>query len=222
MQFNNRYTHHVLGDVDRERMRTTERGRAGELPWVCESPQTHWGIKLGVLGEEFGEVCKAVIETYPDRLPSSDVYQELVQVAAVAVSMAESIIAAAGPIPRDPEFRGGTGGDSIDVMAKDEAKPLPWHEHQKVLMEALDIYRHKNPVYRDAWRTYGWRGSLMQLRSCCERAWRVLWPAAPHSGALPKVDDLLDLINYAVFTIRNVREGNRDGLWDYPPEASHD
>lgn len=45
---------------------------------------TYW---LGILGEEFGEVCKAVIE----RREPDDVIRELVQVIAVAIRMAERI-----------------------------------------------------------------------------------------------------------------------------------
>lgn len=44
---------------------------------------SHW---LGILGEEFGEVCKAVIEE-----DAVQIQKELCQVAAVAVAMVDSI-----------------------------------------------------------------------------------------------------------------------------------
>lgn len=43
---------------------------------------TYW---LGILGEEYGEVCKAVIE----HRPPDDIVREVVQVIAVAIRLAE-------------------------------------------------------------------------------------------------------------------------------------
>jgi hypothetical protein len=94
-------------------------------------------------------------------------------------------------------------------------------------MEALAVYKERNARYGDAWRRSGWRGTLTDLRRKIERAWSFLWSAEPRDvvevqawqDADPKpidadpvdVDDLIDIINYAVFSIRAVREGNRDG-----------
>lgn len=90
-------------------------------------------------------------------------------------------------------------------------------------MEALAIYRERNAKYGDAWRRSGWRGTLTDLRRKIERAWSFLWhaepvkmvtidsePGDPHPQD-PDFDDVFDIINYAAFTIRAGREGNRDG-----------
>jgi hypothetical protein len=101
-------------------------------------------------------------------------------------------------------------------------------EHEAVLMEALAIYRERNAKYGDAWRRSGWRGTLTDLRRKIERAWSFLWNAEPGERVevtafqdkdpsyvagegMPDFDDVFDIINYAAFTIRAGREGNRDG-----------
>jgi NTP pyrophosphatase (non-canonical NTP hydrolase) len=71
----------VLADVFDERQKQDRKwGEQNHDP-------TYW---LGILGEEFGEVCKAVIED-----PNNDYLdiarEELVQVAAVAVAFIEYI-----------------------------------------------------------------------------------------------------------------------------------
>lgn len=68
----------VLRDVSRER--TSQDQKWGEQNHTL----LYW---LGILGEEYGEVCKAVIE----HLSVDDVREELVQVAAVAVAAIEYI-----------------------------------------------------------------------------------------------------------------------------------
>jgi NTP pyrophosphatase (non-canonical NTP hydrolase) len=55
-----------------------------------------WGKWLGILGEEFGEVCEAInrIHFPNDAKPtdSNNLYEELIQLAAVASAMAEQIL----------------------------------------------------------------------------------------------------------------------------------
>lgn len=81
----------VLTDVARERDRQEEIGRtkreAGSDWRSCADPAMVGGdgVRTLVLGEEFGEVCKAVLEG--DR----GLRAELVQVAAVAVAWVEKI-----------------------------------------------------------------------------------------------------------------------------------
>jgi hypothetical protein len=117
--------------------------------------------------------------------------------------------------------RGGTDAPTPEELAE-SAKA-----QEAVLMEALAVYKERNARYGDAWRRSGWRGTLTDLRRKIERAWSFLWSAEPRDvvevqawqDADPKpidadpvdVDDLIDIINYAVFSIRAVREGNRDG-----------
>ena len=71
-----------------------ERGRQEELwnrdhPWGtgdCSSPAVPMIVKAGVLGEECGEVMRAVLDQDDDALRT-----ELVQVAAVAVAILEGL-----------------------------------------------------------------------------------------------------------------------------------
>lgn len=105
-------------------------------------------------------------------------------------------------------MRGGAEPPSKEELKKSIA------EHQDVLDEALAIYKERNARYGDAWRRSGWRGTLTDLRRKIERAWSFLWHADPEQVDGPDdidVDDLMDIINYAVFSIRAIREGNRDG-----------
>jgi NTP pyrophosphatase (non-canonical NTP hydrolase) len=54
-----------------------------------------WGKWLGILGEEFGEVCQAINRiNFPGDAKETDsdnLYEELIQVAAVAVAIAEQV-----------------------------------------------------------------------------------------------------------------------------------
>jgi hypothetical protein len=108
-------------------------------------------------------------------------------------------------------LRGGAEPPTAEELAKSN------QEHEAVLMEALEIYKERNAKYGDAWRRSGWRGTLTDLRRKIERAWTFLWHAEPTPFGSPdheanvETDDLFDIINYAVFSIRAHREGNRDG-----------
>jgi hypothetical protein len=86
--------------------------------------------------------------------------------------------------------------------------------HREVLMEAYEIMLSRSEKYGDNWRNQGARGNLFKLRWKVERAWRQLWHRE-EEYALADVDDLLDAINDAVFAIRCVREGSRDGRWQW-------
>jgi hypothetical protein len=97
-------------------------------------------------------------------------------------------------------------------------------EQFEVLMEALATYQERNAEYNDNWKRMGWRGMLVRVRERSERLWDSLWGAKsvdgsddPLPGALrdnePKLDDAIDLINFAAFLVRAVRANNRDGTW---------
>jgi hypothetical protein len=73
----------VLNAVGNERVRQFKKLEAG-MSWDCADPNVPNYEKAVVLGEEYGEVCKAVLE-------DSNLYVECIHVAAVAVAMAESI-----------------------------------------------------------------------------------------------------------------------------------
>ena len=70
--------HEVLHDVKRERMRQD----------VIHPQELSISDRFVVLGEEVGEVARAIQNNDPDNL-----YDELIQVAAESVRMAEQILA---------------------------------------------------------------------------------------------------------------------------------
>jgi hypothetical protein len=82
-------------------------------------------------------------------------------------------------------------------------------EQARVLQMALKIYSDRNIRYKDNFKRFGWRGCLFRLRERSERAWDDLWDADV-DGVL-HTDDLIDLINFAAFTVRSIQEKNRDG-----------
>lgn len=93
----------VLVDVRAERERQEEIGAAKRLQGIewrsCADPDMAGGDdkRADVLGEEFGEVCRAVLEAGYGTRGAGDqaLRSELVQVAAVAVAWAEAIDARA-------------------------------------------------------------------------------------------------------------------------------
>ena len=90
-------TAQVLVDVHAERERQEEIGqrkRAEGIDWrSCADPAMAGGdfARFTVLGEEFGEVANAVLETAYGAASAVDLRAELVQVAAVAVAWVEAI-----------------------------------------------------------------------------------------------------------------------------------
>jgi hypothetical protein len=96
-------TARVLVDVRAERVRQEAIGEAKReagIDWrSCADPDMAGGDdkRAAVLGEEFGEVCRAVLEAGygTDGAGDAHLRDELVQVAAVATAWAEAIDARA-------------------------------------------------------------------------------------------------------------------------------
>lgn len=85
-----------------------------------------------------------------------------------------------------------------------------------VMLEALTRYEQANVKYKDNWRRMGWRGMLVRVRERAERLWDALWDKDPNRVPIKgkgDLDDAIDLINFACFLVRAVRDGNRDGSW---------
>lgn len=76
----------VCLEIQDERWRQECKVQTGKIPWDCADPSVEDDRKLAVLGEEFGEVAKALIE-------GDGLRDELIQVAAVALAWAESLTA---------------------------------------------------------------------------------------------------------------------------------
>lgn len=76
------HTLDILDDVMRERL------RQDSLWGKQEHDDGAWSL---ILGEEFGEVCKAALEIQFDLKDDEPLRKELVQVAAVAVNWIEAL-----------------------------------------------------------------------------------------------------------------------------------
>lgn len=76
----------ILGHVRDERARQVSLFSSGDILFDCAEPTVHDGTRLQVLVEEVGEVARAMMEGTRE-----DVFEELIQVAAVAVSCAEGV-----------------------------------------------------------------------------------------------------------------------------------
>jgi hypothetical protein len=86
-------TEEVLDAVREERHRQERLRREGRFLYTCASEVMSDGAKCAVLGEEFGEVCRAMLEKQKlsNDAHNKDLRAELIQVAAVAVAWAESL-----------------------------------------------------------------------------------------------------------------------------------
>lgn len=74
----------ALTDVAIERDRQRGLLESGKIPFACEDPTIADAYKLAVITEEVGEVAKAMLE-------GTNLREELIQVAAVAVAWAEAL-----------------------------------------------------------------------------------------------------------------------------------
>lgn len=76
----------VLAEVAAERRRQDQLLYEEKIPWDCASPSVSMSMKYLVLAEEFGEVARSILEGDTEGLAD-----ELVQLAAVAVAIRESL-----------------------------------------------------------------------------------------------------------------------------------
>lgn len=92
----------------------------------------------------------------------------------------------------------------------------------EVFVEALRIFESRNAAYGDVWMQYGALSNLLSVARKVDRTMEAWWHDSP--GELPvmhkdALDDAIDLINYAVFFIRNARDGNVTGCAPDRPEV---
>lgn len=80
-------------------------------------------------------------------------------------------------------------------------------EQLGVYIEAFDIYRERQERYHDLWKEAGARDNAHHAKS---KALRIDAELRGLGDVAPDLDDCLDLINYAAFTVRNVRAGRID------------
>lgn len=80
------------------------------------------------------------------------------------------------------------------------------HEQLAVLLDAFVIYKERNDRYQDLWKEYGAADTAHHLKSKALRVGAELG-RTHEPGEAYDLDDAFDAVNYAAFTIRNVREG---------------
>lgn len=76
----------ILDEVVAERARQERLKASGKFSYTCADLEPTPGAKTAILGEEYGEVCRAVCEEDNEQLRV-----ELIQAAAVAVAWVQSL-----------------------------------------------------------------------------------------------------------------------------------
>lgn len=85
---------HIFQAIDAERDRQEALRAAGRFAHTCASPNMADGDKLACLGEEFGEVAKALLQLHGTGSTTDatmELRKELIEVAAVAVAWVEAL-----------------------------------------------------------------------------------------------------------------------------------
>lgn len=123
--------------------------------------------------------------------------------------------AAESPIPGHPG-----SGDRDSIIAFLRAVELPtdinYLVHFQAFVQAQRIYVNRYPTYMDEpIKKMGLKGVLVQARTCVERIWTKVFVSHTHTkGALPKLDDAYDGINYlAHFITQSLLRNNGDWNW---------
>lgn len=83
-------------------------------------------------------------------------------------------------------------------------------EHQDVLDEAAELFDERDAIHHGAWKADGAQGSLEHIRHKLTRLRQLNRGGDDRMNREQEdqfCEDALDLINYAVFAIRNVRDG---------------
>ena len=78
-------------DVARERVRQDVKHLQKDFPYNCADPHAPEEYKLAVLGEEVGEVSRAILAAKYGQPDEVNLREELIQVAAVACAWAEAL-----------------------------------------------------------------------------------------------------------------------------------
>lgn len=88
------------------------------------------------------------------------------------------------------------------------------YDHLRVLLEAFDIYLDRNAKHGSLWKKFGWMDSIVSVRGKAARTVQQWWGdlgSTRRGGMSADLDDPIDLINFCVFLINNVRAENKWG-----------
>lgn len=95
-------------------------------------------------------------------------------------------------------------------------------EHLDVLVRCLLTYSSREQVYGAAWRQYGAVSNVLSMARKVDRIMNEWWAALVRGEVRDRdgeeLDDAVDLINYTVFFLRNVRDGNISGSMPDRPQ----
>lgn len=91
-----------------------------------------------------------------------------------------------------------------------EAQTVSEYQHAMVLQQCFKLFQERNAKYQDAWKPGGVKAGMVKLRLKLERTWRMYWKA----GKDPS-EELLDVINYAVFCVRLSDISDWEGGWEW-------
>lgn len=86
----------IYAAITDERIRQEQLKAAGQFTYTCADAAMTDGARVAVLGEEFGECCRAALERGVDGETAhdnhgKDLRKELIQLAAVAVAWIEAL-----------------------------------------------------------------------------------------------------------------------------------
>lgn len=80
---------------------------------------------------------------------------------------------------------------------------------------ALNVMRQRYPKYGDSWKRNGWKGNVADMLRKAERVRKYMWENDNfvYTGDYEEdeLSDLIDMMNYAAFAIRNVLNENKYG-----------
>jgi len=82
-------------------------------------------------------------------------------------------------------------------------------EHFRVLLQALHKFSERETSYAGAWKDLGAKNNLARAYTKALRLINTFWKRDDHPAApnMEQLDDAIDLINYAVFFVRQARVG---------------
>ena len=105
----------------------------------------------------------------------------------------------------------------LEFVHSEDEKPLS--DDTSVLLgemalefqECLNLVLEKSEGYGNAWQEQGWMGNTARVLSKAARLKNMLWRDKTIHAREPVEETLRDLVNLAVFTLYNMRLGNRWG-----------
>jgi hypothetical protein len=93
---------------------------------------------------------------------------------------------------------------------------VPTDPQMAVFHHAFRLYQERNAGHRDVWKESGWMGMLVDIRKKADRLWVQYNAYEPDEDVTQAdLDSALDLLNFTAFFIRQVRNNNRNGSWDW-------